>query len=206
MRKLAFLAALSACFLFTGAAFAQQGDAMFNFSTLMTPNNNGCTFSFTSQFGASCPESGGLYTGVGADVIFHRRVGIGFDVNWRASQGGYGGAGGEPYRPILWDFNGIYQPRLGKKLGADLFAGAGWQSTRFYTSGYTCGYFSGCINYNTSNHFLIDAGVGIRYYVWGHFFVRPEARYYYVNNNTNDFTSNNLFKVGASIGYTIGPE
>jgi len=36
--------------------------------------------------------------------------------------------------------------------------------------------------------------------------VRPEVRYYYINNNTSDFTSNNVFRAGASIGYTIGPE
>ncbi|HUO17480.1 MAG TPA: outer membrane beta-barrel protein [Verrucomicrobiae bacterium] len=204
MKKLGFLAVLLGCLLFTGVAFAQQGDAMFSLSTVGTPSNNGCQIS--SLYGIACPESGGLYTGVGADVIFHRRMGVGFDIDWRATQGYYGGSGGEPYRPIQFDFNGVYQPKLGKKLGADVFGGIGWQSTRFYTNQYSCGYFSGCINYNTSTHFLIDAGVGLRYYVWGHFFVRPEARYYYVNNNTNDFTSNNLFRVGASIGYTIGPD
>ena len=132
-------------------------------------------------------------------------MGIGFDAAWRASQGEYGGSGGQPYRPILFDFNAMYQPRLSKKAGLDLFAGVGWQSTRFYTGTYTCNFVS-CINYSSSNHFLIDIGGGIRYYVWNHVFVRPEARYYYINNNTGDFTSNSVLRVGASIGYTIGPE
>lgn len=200
MRKLAFLAAVFACFFFTNVAFAQQGDAMLGFGTVIQPGNSGCSF-----VTGTCPESGGLYTNISADVIFHRRMGIGFDVDWRTSQGAYGGDGGEPYRPILWDFNGVYQPRLTKKVGADLFAGIGWQSTRFYTGQYTCSFVS-CINYNSANHFLIDVGGGIRYYVWNHFFVRPEAHYYYINNNTNEFSGNNILRLGASIGYTIGPD
>jgi hypothetical protein len=143
---------------------------------------------------------------LGADVILHKRIGFGFDANWRASQGEYGGSGGQPFRPILFDFNAIYQPRLGKKAGLDFMGGIGWQSTRFY--GYTptsnCVYFGQC--YLSSNHFLVDVGAGIRYYFWGHVFVRPEIRYYKVHNNEADFTSGNLVHVGASIGYTIGPE
>jgi len=198
LRKLALLATLSALFLFANLAFAQQGDAMFGFGTLMSPGAASCNFQ------TGCPEKGGLYPNVGADVIFHKRVGFGFDVAWRGGQGDYGGSG-LPYRPILFDFNGVYQPRLGKKVGADLFGGIGWQSTRFYSANYTCSFYS-CTNYTSSNHFLVDLGAGLRYYVWGHVFVRPEIRYYNVVNNKVDFTSGNLLRVGASIGYTIGPE
>jgi len=197
LRKFAFFATIFAVFALASLASAQQGDAMFGFGTLMSSgscnNNTGL-----------CPEKGGLYPNVGADVIFHKRVGIAFDVAWRGSQGNYAGIG-LPYRPILYDFNADYQPRLSKKVGADLFAGIGWQSTRFYSGNYTCSYFS-CINYVSSNHFLIDAGAGIRYYFWGHVFVRPEIRYYNIHNNTADFTSGNVFRAGGSIGYTIGPE
>jgi hypothetical protein len=204
LRKLAFLAVVFACFLFTNVAFAQQGDAMIGFGTVMAPGNSGCTFNSSVGY-ATCPETGGLFTNVSADVIFHRRMGIGFDADWRTSQGAYGGSGGQPYRPILFDFNGVYQPRLSKKVGADLFAGIGWQSTRFYSGNYTCSFVS-CINYSSSNHFLVDIGGGLRYYVWNHVFVRPEAHYYYIHNNDVDFSTNNILRVGASIGYTIGPD
>src|SRR5580658_1139101 len=138
-----------------------------------------------------------------ADVIFHKRFGIGFDATWRGGQGNFDGLG-EPYRPILFDFNGVYQPRLGKKTGLDLMGGVGWQTTRFY--GYqptsSCVYFGAC--YNSSNHFLVDVGAGLRYYVWGHVFVRPEVRYFHVLNNSDVYTSGDILRVGASIGYTIG--
>ena len=141
-----------------------------------------------------------------AHIVFKNRLGAAFDVNWKASQGEFGGPGGQPYRPLLFDFNGVFQPRLGKKAGLDLFGGIGWQSTRFYgyqpTNG--CVYFVAC--YTSSNHFLVDVGGGLRYYVWGHMFIRPELRYYQIVNNTDNFTSGHIIHVGASIGYTIGPE
>ena len=201
MRKFAFLATVLGFFMLPNLASAQQGDAMLGFGTVVSPGAAACNaITFT------CPEKGGLYINLGADVIFHRRMGFGFDAAWKASQGAYGGAGGQPFRPILFDFNGVYQPRINKKVGADLMAGIGWQSTRFY--GYqptsNCVYFGAC--YQSSNHFLIDLGAGVRYYAYGHFFIRPEVRYYKVFNNTSDFTSGNVIRLGASIGYTIGPD
>lgn len=202
MRKLAFLATVFAFFVLPNLASAQQGDAMLGFGTIVSPGAGACG----SAVNFTCPEKGGLYINFGADVIFHRRMGFGFDAAWKASQGSYGGVGGQPYRPILFDFNGVYQPRVSKKVGADLMAGIGWQSTRFY--GYqptsNCVYFGAC--YQSSNHFLVDLGAGIRYYAYGHVFIRPEVRYYKIFNNTVDFTSGNVIRVGASIGYTIGPE
>lgn len=204
MRKVAFLTSVVAILLLLpNFVSAQQADATLGFAALTAPGASGCNVNSVSGF-FTCPEKGGVYPNIGADVIFHRRVGLGFDVAWRGGQGNYGGSG-IPYRPILLDFNGVFQPRLGKKAGLDLVGGVGFQSTRFYSSNYTCSYFS-CTNFQSSHHFLIDVGAGLRYYVWGHVFVRPEVRYYWVNNNSVDFTSPNLVRIGASIGYTIGPE
>jgi Outer membrane protein beta-barrel domain len=197
LRKFAFFAAVPALCLFATLASAQQADAAFGFGTIMSSGSCDATSGL-------CPEKGGLYLNVNADVVFHRRIGFLFDTTWRASQGAYGGTGGQPFRPILSDFNALFQPKLSKKAGVDLSAGVGWQSTRFYlpycTNSFTCN------NFESSHHFLVDIGGGIRYYVWGHVFVRPEIRYYNIHNNTSDFSSNNVFRAGASIGYTIGPE
>jgi hypothetical protein len=203
LRKVAFLFTLAALLLLPNFVSAQQADASLGFSALMSPGAAPCNVDFNTGF-LTCPEKGGVYPNIAGDVIFHKRLGFGFDVAWRGGQGNYGGLG-IPYRPILLAFNGVYQPRLGKKAGLDLSGGIGMQSTRFYSANYTCSFVS-CTNFTSSHHFLVDMGAGIRYYVWGHVFVRPEVRYYWVNNNSVDFTSSNLFRVGASIGYTIGPE
>ena len=212
MRKFAFPATLIAFFVLCSFASAQQGDAYIGGGTLLSSSASSSTLipgtncGTNSQGGAVCPEKGGTYLNLGADVIFKGRLGAAFDINWKASQGAFGGPGGQPYRPLLWTFNGVYQPRLTKKVGLDLFGGIGWQSTRFY--GYqptsNCVYFGAC--YTSSNHFLVDVGGGIRYYVWGHMFLRPEVRVFHIVNNGDNFTSNNVFRVGASIGYTIGPD
>ena len=211
MRNSAFIAIVSAVFVLCSLASAQQGDAYIGGGTLLSSSASahlilGTNCGISSSGNAVCPEKGGFYMNLGADVIFKHRLGGAFDVNWKGGQAEFGGPGGQPYRPLQFTFNGVFQPRLGKKAGLDLFGGIGWQSTRFY--GYTntsnCYYFGAC--YTSSNHFLMDVGGGIRYYFWGHVFLRPEVRYYHIVNNGDNFTSDNVFRVGASIGYTIGPE
>jgi hypothetical protein len=205
LRKSALLATVCSIFLFASFASAQQGDAAIGFGTVTSPGASPCGFSGTTGQ-EICPEKGGLYPTIGGDVIFHRRFGVGVDFTWRGGQGLYGGPNGQPYRPILFDANGVYQPRISKRAGLDLVAGIGVQSTRYYgyipTSG--CVYLGAC--YLSSSHFLVDFGAGLRYYVRGHLFVRPEVRYYSIINNTADFTSDSVIRIGASIGYTIGPE
>jgi len=205
LRKFVFLTSIVALsLLLCGLASAQQADAMFGFGTIVSPGAASCN-------GISgCPEKGGLYPNVGADVIFRHRIGFAYDVTWRGGQGLYGGVDGSPYRPIINTFNAIFEPRLGKKVSLDVFGGIGWQDTRVYSAQYSCSYFS-CINYTSYSHFLVDVGGGIKYYHWGHFFVRPEVRYYNINNNVGSvslgsfgYSSNSIVRVGASIGYTIG--
>ncbi len=192
MRKLALLSTVVTVLFFATFASAQQGDAMFGGNALLSPG------SCDANTG-NCPEKGGFYPSVSADVVFHKRVGFNWETSWRASQGSYEG---QPYRPILTDFNALYEPVLSKKVRLDLMGGIGWQSTRFYLP-YCTNSFS-CNNFVSTRHFLTDVGGGIRYYVWGHVFVRPEFHYYYIQNNTDAFSNTNVLRVGASIGYTIG--
>ena len=206
MRKTALFATLLCMFLFATMAFAQQGDVALGFGTMMSPSAAQCNGS------SGCPEKGGVYPSVSADVVFHNRLGFAYEVTWRGGQGAYGGSGGFPYRPIINDFNLVFQPRLGKKIGLDLMGGVGFQDTRLYSGNYTCTFVS-CTNYTTSNHFVTTVGGGVRYYIWRHVFVRPEVKYYNVLNNVQNvslgnfgFSSSSLVRVGGSLGYTIGPE
>ena len=83
-----------------------------------------------------------------------------------------------------------------------LLAGAGGQSVIFYNPFGGCGY-PACNTHLNSNHFLLHAGFGLRYRLWRNFFVRPEANYYRIFNNTADFHSDNVLRLGASVGYTF---
>ena len=194
MRKSALLASAFALLFLAQFAVAQQGDAMFGGSALLSSGTCDVNTGF-------CPEKGGFYPSVSADVIFKKRIGFGFETAWRGGQASYFG---QPYRPIITDFNAIYQPSLSKKVGLDLFGGIGLQSTRFYgyQPTYSCQALGAC--FSSNHNFLVDAGAGIRYYVWGPVFVRPEVHYYHIVNNTDIFSNDNVFRVGASIGFTIG--
>ncbi|MBZ5682541.1 MAG: outer membrane beta-barrel protein [Acidobacteriia bacterium] len=197
MRKFALPTTLASWLLLLTFAHAQQADVTFGAGTLLSSST---TSASVTAVGA---EKGGTYLNFGGDVIFRHRIGFNVEAAWRAKQGL--DVFGQPYRPILVDFNGVFQPRITKKAGADLMAGIGFQSTRFYgfTPTSSCVNFGAC--YTSDNHFLVHVGGGVRYYVWGHVFFRPEAHYYRISNNFQ-FHSGNIVRVGASIGYTIGPE
>jgi hypothetical protein len=195
LRKLALFVFAFACF--ATAAFAQQGDVFIGGGTVTSSNNASLNLP---------AEKGGLYIHLGGDIVFHNRFGASVETMWRATQGVY--VYDElNYRPVLTTFNLLYQPRLGKRIGADLTAGIGPASTRFYEPGTLSE--SGYSNYESTDHFMEHIGGGIRFYAWKHLFVRPEVDYFHIQNNNSTvnngfFGSNNLVHIGASIGYTIG--
>ncbi len=199
MRKLALFVPLSVFLFLASFASAQQLDFFVGGGTLVSssPANSGIFFQQPA-------EKGGTYLNIGGDVAgFKHHLGFNVETAWRASQGVYAGENVN-YRPILTDFNALYQPKLGKKIGLDLMGGIGVAATRFYEPTIVqCSYFGGCINYTSSDHFMEHLGAGIRYYVWHHVFVRPEVHYYHIQNNI-EFNTDNVFRVGASVGYTIG--
>ncbi len=199
MRKLAILASVFVFLSFAQFASAQQGDFFMGGGTLL---------SSATTTGGFPSEKGGAYINIGGDVVFYKHFGVNVETAWRATQGPYGTGTGLNFRPILTDFNGLYQPHLGKKIGLDLMAGIGAADARFYLQGIgqSLGYYN---NYVSTDHFDEHLGAGIRYYVWHHLFVRPEIHYYHVQNNNSiqdngAFSSDNLVRVGASVGYTIG--
>ncbi|HEU5451928.1 MAG TPA: hypothetical protein VFU76_08085 [Terriglobales bacterium] len=145
---------------------------------------------------------GGTYLQGGAEFLIRHHLGVEGEVAWRAHQNLYGGF--QPFRPIFFDINGVYAPQLGPHVGADLMAGIGAESIRFYTGQYVCS-FTSCTNYQTSNHFLGHIGGRLRLYVHNGFFVGPEAHLYLVHNNV-EFSSGKAARIGVSLGYTFGME
>ena len=175
-----------------GAAYAQSGDVAFGIGSLVSTGTANSA-SFTDNLG------GGVYPSFSGDYLIKHHFGVQGEVSWRATQKLYGGF--QPYRPIFFDFNAIYAPEIGKRAAVELMAGIGAENLRFYQSQYICG-FTGCTNYTSENHFMGHIGGGLKLYVFGNVFVRPEAHLYLVHNNF-EFTSNNAARVGVSIGYTF---
>jgi hypothetical protein len=193
LRRFTFLATLCVLLVSLGTAHAQQFDAAFGFGSLTAPG---------PSLSTGAPSiRGGFYPSFSADYLFHHHFGVQGEVSWRASQNLY--LGYQPYRPIFYDFNAIWVPRLGKKASAELMGGIGGEDLRFYTGQVSCSFVS-CTDYVSSNHFMGHVGGGIRYYVWNHVFVRPEAHAYFVNNN-QEFSSGQSYRFAVSIGYSFTP-
>jgi hypothetical protein len=196
LRKLSLMAVLAVLVLIQGTVHAQQFDVGFGVGTLTAPSASSASGSHQAV-----SLTGGAYPVFSADILLKQRFGISGELAWRASQNLY--AGFAPYRPLFYDFNGIYAPKLGKHAAAELSGGIGWESLRFYQGFTSCGAFS-CTDFVSSNHFMGHLGAGLRYYFRGHFFVRPEADLYLINNN-QEFSSARATRFGVSLGYSFTP-
>ncbi len=173
-----------------GLASAQEVDAWLGLNTLMSSNK---------------PDyldlRGGLFPQFGGDVIFFHGFGVGADVAWRASQSFTDGAA---YRPLFYDFNLVWQP-LGSSVNIQpvLSAGIGAQSTRFYSQFYNCSYFSGCTNYQSSNHFAEHLSAALRFYITPHIFIAPQAQFYFFSGNNQIYNVGNGRMLGIALGYSL---
>lgn len=178
---------------FSGAARAQKIDFAFGVSTVDAPGASAAS-------GNHQPASlnGGTYPGFSGDVLFFRNLGVGGEIYWKATRRNYGGDPTLPFRPVFFDFNAVYSPKLASHTHLELLGGIGALDTRFYCS--TCN--NGVTNYATDKHFMADFGAGLKFYPKGGFFIRPEAKLYLVNNNIY-FSSPRITRYGLSVGYTF---
>src|SRR5437667_9703929 len=203
LRNLLVLLALVFALAFAGTAQAQEFHGAFGFGTVKAPAAS------TNSSGTTTPSlSGGLYPSFSGIFLLKRHIGFGGEVAWRAHRAVYGVSGSGfaqafPVRPIFYDFNAVYGSKFGKQLGGDVMVGIGGEDLRFYTPFYTCGFVS-CTNYQSSNHFAGHFGADLRYYIWGHAFIRPEAHYYVIHNN-KEFNNANAASFAVSIGYSFMP-
>jgi hypothetical protein len=145
---------------------------------------------------------GGAFPAFSADFLLKHSLGVQGEVAWRGSQAVFQGF--QPYRPIFYDFNGIYAPSFGNRFGAEVMGGIGALSTRVYQQFTTCS-FTSCTNYTSSNHFAGHIGGGLKFYVTHSFFVRPEAHMYFIRNN-EEYGVGRATRYGVSIGYTMKNE
>src|SRR5208282_5377835 len=148
-------------------AHAQKMDIGFGAGTTLAPDA-----SFVSGVESAPSLKGGTFLGVNGDVLFWHNLGFGAEVFWRAGSTNCavalcGADSGVTYRPVLYNFNAVYSPKLASHAYLELVGGI-----KLYPS------HSG-------------------------FFIRPEARFYWVNNGTADYSSNHASRVGATIGYTF---
>jgi len=181
--------------LFVSFAHAQQVDFAVGAGTVWSSKPTSASSAFPPP-----AEKGGLFPGASLQYLRENHFGINAEGSFRYYKAIYNQF--QPYRPILYDINGVYARKLSTKARGDFMAGVGGETLLFYASG-TCGQNGGCRSFINATHFALHGGVDVRYYVWRNFFVRPEVHYYYIPNNF-EFHSDNVFRLGVSIGHTFG--
>lgn len=193
MRQFALVLTVCAVLPFAIPAHAQQVDVAVGAGILLSTTNL-----TASQAYLPPAEKGGIYPSFSIDRILSNRFGYNAEVAFSYKQEGYNGF--QEYRPIFYDLNVVFAPHLTKRIDADFTAGAGGERVLFYSPSGFCNFPSGCGTALNSNHFLFHLGAGARYLFFRRFFVSPEANFYHIVNNV-EFHSDNVLRVGASIGY-----
>ncbi|HEY8055864.1 MAG TPA: outer membrane beta-barrel protein [Terriglobales bacterium] len=181
------------CLLCSTFAVAQSVDAYLGAGTLITKSGqNGIP-----------TLGGGTYLNAGGDLIFlPHGLGFGAQATWRASQTNYFGVGA---RPVFYSFDGIWQPvPPGIWIRPDFKLGIGAENLRYYQGVLSCGTFTGCTNHSSSNHFVLHAGIGVKFYFTDHLFLRPAVDYYNIRHNF-DYGVPSAWQAAISLGYTLGP-
>jgi hypothetical protein len=188
-------------------ASAQAGlDVFAGVGTTVLGSNGQSIDTFGDGLLYNTPRMTGAFGKFGGNFMVTPHFGLGAETDFRFSQGDYAGLN---YRPLFYDFNGIWLPtahRL-KRVVPELQAGLGGVNVKFYESQSFCNSFTGCSSSNnfidSSNHFQVHLEAGVRFYVTPHLFVRPQVDAHYVNNFFQ-FGSNWVPQYGASVGWSFG--
>lgn len=151
------------------------------------------------------PSLNGVMMNFGAGAMLNPHFGVGAELSFKPRQSDYAGLG---YRPLFWDINGIYHPHPGsKRVVPELQAGLGGVNLKFYYNQKDCNVFAGCASSNvlvqSSNHFQLHAGAGVKFFVTDHVFIQPQFDLHWVKNFFQ-FGSNLVPQYGVSIGYKLG--
>ena len=200
MHRLQIFGPLALLLILTAPACGQQFDIAVGASGLSSTSGANASGNYSPQ-----DVGGGTFIGFSGDVIPWHHLGVEGEVYWRAHSNVYNfntPLGGQPFRPIFWNINAIYSREVARHVGFEALAGIGEESVRYYTPYGTCDYFT-CTNYNSIGHVDFDFGGGVKLFVKGGFFVRPEVRVYLVHNNL-EFSSGHVQRYGISLGYSAG--
>lgn len=155
-------------------------------------------------------DMGGVFGVFGADFMIKPHIGVNGEYSFRFAQATYlngSNALGVPVnvRPGFYDFNAIYQPTSGdSRVVPVLEAGVGGAKLSFYANSAAGTAFSSSQYFISSNHFQVHGAVGVKLYVKGDIFIKPQFDIHYVPHLTDQYGRNAVPEFTISIGYTFG--
>jgi len=148
---------------------------------------------------------GGVFGLLGADFMIKPHLGVNGEYSFRFAQANYLPSESLNVRPGFYDFNAVYQPTSGdKRIVPVLEGGIGGAKLSFYVSQSGGTLFNQSQFFVSSNHFQVHGGVGVKLYVKGDMFIKPQFDIHYVPNLTDQYGRNTVPEFMISIGYTFG--
>jgi hypothetical protein len=199
---------LLSCGLFVGTqiSFAQSANVYYGVGTAVDASAGTQIDTFGTGNPYTTPRLGGSFSDVGTSVLFTKHFGVGADVSWKNSRGAYAGL---LYRPLFYNFDGVWEPVSTKRLEPEIHVGLGGMHLGYSLNNTLCDQFAGCSTFNqgveTSNHFQVHMAAAARFYVTDHVFVRPAVDGHWVNN-LFQFAHNWLPEYSIGVGYSFGRE
>jgi hypothetical protein len=206
--KLARLSLLGLTLLFATATvgLAQTTADVFTGVGFVTNSSNGQS---QDPFGTgtyyATPSLNSAMMMFGGTAMLNDHFGINGEVLFRPNKGDYAGL---QYRPVLFDFNGVYLPfAKAKRFVPEFQAGIGAINLRYYYSETSSNAYTGTSTYSSylgnAKHFQTHLGAGLKIYVKDNLYIKPQVDLHYVANFTQ-FGSNMTPRYGVAVGYTFG--
>jgi hypothetical protein len=151
------------------------------------------------------PAMGGLFGEAGVDVMFRPKLGVSAEYAWRFSRAAFLPADSLDFRPSFYDVNALWQP-FGKRVAPVLEGGLGEAKIRLYSTGTP---ITGVTNRSSfsagsdTNHFQLHGAIGLKFYLRGNVFVKPELDLHYVTKFTDQFGRNLVIGYMIQVGYSF---
>ena len=199
---------LVSCGLFLAAqmSFAQSASVYYGTGTAVDGSAHTLIDTFGTGNPYTTPRLGGSFSDIGSSILFTKHFGIGADVSWKNSRGAYAGL---LYRPLFYNFDGVWEPVSTKRFEPEFRAGLGAMHIGYSLNQTQCNSFTGCSTSNqgvdTSTHLQVHTAAAARFYVTDHVFVRPAIDAHYVNN-LFQFAHNWVPEYSIGVGYSFGRE
>ena len=179
-------------------------------TTVVTCTTKGFLF---DDFTGNCepgPTIGGVFGVFGVDFMWKPHFGINGEYAFRFAQADYLPAAFLKYRPGFYDFNAVWEPISGsdKRIVPEVEGGIGgarivlYQVQSFSLTGIASN-ISFPVGLN-ANHFQVHGALGVKLYVKGNIFIKPQFDIHYVTHLTDQFGRNWVPQFTAAVGYTFG--
>lgn len=152
------------------------------------------------------PTMHGLFGEMGVDFMFRRKLGVNAEYAWRFSRATFLANDSLDFRPSFYDLNAVWQP-FGSRVASVLEGGVGIAKISLYSTGTPATGVTDRSSFpagSNTNHFQLHGAAGLKVYLRGNLFVKPEFDLHYVTKFTDQFGRKLVVGYMVQVGYSFG--